>query len=66
VNNTFGIQGVKEHTMFFKTVEDAARLRLRVSECFERAALPATTPEVRAALPGDAQACCPRLRVFRL
>lgn len=32
--------------MFFKTVEDAARLRLRVSECFERAALPATTPEV--------------------
>ena len=47
INNTFNIQGVQDHTMFFKTVEDAARLRLRVSECFERAALPQTTPEVR-------------------
>lgn len=47
VNNTFGIAGVKEHTTFFKTVEDASRLRLRVSECFERAALPQTTPEER-------------------
>jgi hypothetical protein len=46
INNTFNIQGVKDHTMFFKTVEDAARLRLRISECFERAALPQTTPEV--------------------
>ena len=34
--------------MFFKTVEDAARLRLRISECFERAALPQTSPEARA------------------
>lgn len=47
VNNTFGIQGVEEYTTFFKTVEDAARLRLRVSECFERAALPATSREER-------------------
>ncbi len=47
VNNTFGIQGVEEHTTFFKTVEDASRLRLRVSECFERAALPQTTKEER-------------------
>lgn len=47
VNNTFGIQGVAEHTNFFKSVEDAARLRLRISECFERAALPQTTPEER-------------------
>ncbi|KAL4428590.1 hypothetical protein ABPG77_008902 [Micractinium sp. CCAP 211/92] len=47
VNNTFNIEGVKEHTMFFKTVEDAARLRLRISECFERAALPQTTAEER-------------------
>jgi NADH:ubiquinone reductase (non-electrogenic) len=45
VNNTFGIKGVEEHTTFFKTVEDASRLRLRVSECFERAALPATSSE---------------------
>lgn len=50
VNNTFGIQGVAENTNFFKSVEDAARLRLRVSECFERAALPQTTPEERAKL----------------
>ncbi|KAI7836386.1 hypothetical protein COHA_009749 [Chlorella ohadii] len=47
INNTFNIQGVEENTMFFKTVEDAARLRLRISECFERAALPQTTPEER-------------------
>ena len=33
--------------MFFKSVEDASKLRLRVSECFERAALPATTQEER-------------------
>ena len=45
VNNTFGIQGVEEYTTFFKTVEDASKLRLRVSECFERAALPATSKE---------------------
>ena len=47
INNTFGIQGVQEHTLFFKSVEDAAKLRLRVSECFERAALPQTTKEER-------------------
>ena len=50
INNTFGIQGVQEYTNFFKTVEDASKLRLRVSECFERAALPATTAEERAKL----------------
>ena len=47
VNNTFGIAGVAEHTNFFKSLEDATRLRLRISECFERAALPQTTEEVR-------------------
>jgi len=40
VNNTFGIKGVKEHCMFFKSIEDAGALRRRISECFERAALP--------------------------
>lgn len=40
MNNTFGISGVKEHCMFFKSIEDASNLRKRVSECFERAALP--------------------------
>lgn len=47
INNTFGIQGVEENTISFKTVEDAAKLRLRISECFERAALPHTTEEER-------------------
>lgn len=47
VNNTFGIQGVKEHAMFFKSIDDANRLRGQVSECFERASLPQTTVEER-------------------
>jgi len=47
VNNTFGIQGVKEHCMFFKSIEDANSLRRRISECFERAALPYTPEEER-------------------
>lgn len=46
VNNTFGIQGVEENCFFFKSVDDANRLRSHVSECFERAALPGCFPEV--------------------
>ncbi len=44
VNNTFGIEGVKEHCQFFKSIEDANTLRRRISECFERAALPYVSP----------------------
>lgn len=40
MNNTFGIKGVADHCMFFKSIEDASALRKRISECFERAALP--------------------------
>lgn len=47
VNNTFGIKGVQEHCQFFKSVEDANNLRRRISECFERAALPYTMEEER-------------------
>lgn len=47
VNNTFGIQGVQEYCNFFKTIEDASALRRRVSECFERAALPYIDQEQR-------------------
>lgn len=47
VNNTFGIQGVEQYANYFKSIEDANRLRNRVNECFERAALPATTEEER-------------------
>ncbi len=32
--------------MFFKSIDDANRLRSQVSECFERAALPMTSEEV--------------------
>jgi NADH dehydrogenase FAD-containing subunit len=46
VNNTFGISGVAEHCHFFKSIEDAHRLRARITECFEHAALPNTSEEV--------------------
>ena len=35
--------------MPFRGIRDATSLRRQVSECFERAALPMTPPEVRAA-----------------
>ncbi|EIE19302.1 nucleotide-binding domain-containing protein [Coccomyxa subellipsoidea C-169] len=47
VNNTFGIKGVAEHTTFFKSIDDAHNLRRKVSECFERASLPAVSQEER-------------------
>jgi NADH dehydrogenase FAD-containing subunit len=47
INNTFGIKGVQEHTMFFKNIDDANRLRRRMSDCFERASLPQASEEVR-------------------
>lgn len=47
INNTFGIKGVDKHCMFFKSIDDANKLRQRVSECFERAALPQTPEEER-------------------
>eukprot|EP00955_Chlamydomonas_euryale_P081265 363550-Chlamydomonas_euryale.AAC.11 len=46
VNNTFGIQGVDKYCNYFKSVEDANRLRARISECLERASLPGTPEEV--------------------
>jgi NADH:ubiquinone reductase (non-electrogenic) len=45
INNTFGVPGVEENCMFFKSIEDARHLRARVSELFERAALPNTPRE---------------------
>jgi len=47
VNNTFGIKGVDQFCNFFKSIEDANRLRSRLSECFERAALPGTSEAER-------------------
>jgi NADH:ubiquinone reductase (non-electrogenic) len=40
VNNTFGVKGVEENCLMFKTIEDAHKLRGQLSDCFERAALP--------------------------
>jgi NADH:ubiquinone reductase (non-electrogenic) len=40
VNNTFGVKGVEEHCLMFKTIQDAHKLRGQLSDCFERAALP--------------------------
>ncbi|KAF8066288.1 NDB1 [Scenedesmus sp. PABB004] len=48
--NTFGVRGVEEHCVTFKTLADAHGLRLRVTDCFERAALPITTNAERAQL----------------
>jgi NADH:ubiquinone reductase (non-electrogenic) len=47
INNTFGTPGVEENCYFFKTIDDAKRLRKRVSELFERASLPHTPVEER-------------------
>jgi len=38
-----GVPGVYEHCLFLKGIEDARRLRTRVTECFERADLPNTS-----------------------
>ena len=45
-NNTFGIKGVEDYCFFFKSITNASELRRRMSECFERAALPHTSPKV--------------------
>jgi len=45
--NDFGCPGVKEHAFFFKEISDARRVRERVSDAFEIAALPTTSPEER-------------------
>ncbi|KAI1866009.1 uncharacterized protein JN550_007987 [Neoarthrinium moseri] len=46
-SQTFGIEGVKEHANFLRDVGDARKIRLRVLQCFEKAALPTTTDEER-------------------
>lgn len=46
-SQTFGIEGVKEHANFLRDVGDARKIRLRILQCFEKAALPTTTDEER-------------------
>ena len=47
--NTFGIPGVKEHCIFLKQVEDAAKLRRAIGNCFERASVPGISDAQRRA-----------------
>jgi NADH dehydrogenase len=47
VSRTFGTPGVRENAMFFRDIGDAKRVKRRVRECFELAALPTTTPEMK-------------------
>jgi NADH:ubiquinone reductase (non-electrogenic) len=47
VSNTCGVPGVAEHCCSLKTLDDAHVLRRRISDCFERAALPHASEEHR-------------------
>jgi len=44
---TFGVPGVEEHAFFLKELSDARRLRRRIAELFETAALPGTSERDR-------------------
>lgn len=46
-SQTFDTKGVKEHAYFLKDVGDARRIRNRLLSCFEIAALPTTSDEMR-------------------
>ena len=46
-SHTFGTKGVKENAFFLKDVADARRIRTRVLECFEIAALPTTDEKLK-------------------
>jgi NADH dehydrogenase FAD-containing subunit len=46
-SQTFGTKGVKENALFLKDVGDARKIRKRVLDCFECAALPSTSAESR-------------------
>mmetsp|Transcript_21762 Transcript_21762/g.49529 ORF Transcript_21762/g.49529 Transcript_21762/m.49529 type:complete len:582 (-) Transcript_21762:42-1787(-) len=43
--SSMGIPGVQEHCFFLKQIQDARRIRRRVTECFELADLPETMEE---------------------
>ncbi|KAH8698956.1 putative pyridine nucleotide-disulfide oxidoreductase [Talaromyces proteolyticus] len=47
VSQTFSTPGVRENAMFFKDIGDSRRVKRRVRECFELAALPITTEEMQ-------------------
>jgi NADH dehydrogenase len=49
-SQTFNTPGVKENAYFLKDVGDARKIRQRLLDCFEIAALPTTTDEMRSYL----------------
>lgn len=49
-SQTFNIEGVREHASFLRDVGDARRIRMKVLQNFERAALPTTSEPDRAKL----------------
>jgi len=49
-SQTFGTPGVKDHALFLKDVGDARKIRNRLLVCFEAAALPTTSDEMRKCL----------------
>ncbi|KAF1357826.1 FAD/NAD(P)-binding domain-containing protein [Lizonia empirigonia] len=46
-SQTFGTPGVREHAFFLKDVGDARKIRNRLLACFEAAALPTTSEEMK-------------------
>ncbi|KAI1144328.1 FAD/NAD(P)-binding domain-containing protein [Hypoxylon sp. FL0543] len=46
-SQTFGIEGVREHANFLRDVGDARKIRMKILQNFEKAALPITTDEDR-------------------
>ncbi|KAI0400955.1 FAD/NAD(P)-binding domain-containing protein [Xylaria palmicola] len=46
-SQTFGIEGVKEHANFLRNVGDARKIRMKILQLFEKAALPIFTEEQR-------------------
>ncbi|OJD18511.1 hypothetical protein AJ78_01500 [Emergomyces pasteurianus Ep9510] len=44
---TFNTPGVRDNALFFKDVGDARKVKRRIRECFELAAMPKVTPQMR-------------------
>ncbi|KAF2711525.1 FAD/NAD(P)-binding domain-containing protein [Pleomassaria siparia CBS 279.74] len=49
-SQTFNTPGIREHALFLKDVADARKIRNRILACFEAAALPTTSDEMRKVL----------------
>lgn len=46
-SQTFGIEGVREYANFLRDIADARKIRMKVLQTFEKAALPITTDDER-------------------